>query len=270
MTAPARFVLVEKGDRIAKVTLNRPERLNALAPELVDDLIAAIQDITKDDSIGVVIFTGAGRAFCSGGDIKTLAGGEEKSAYRSGVTEDIRRGFEPAQAVILGIQRMEKPTIAMVNGPATGAGMDIAFACDIRIGGPAVRFVSSYIKIGLFPGWGGTWLLPRVIGLPKAVEMVMTGDAIEAEEALRLGALNKLVPAEQLESATMDMARKLAAGPPIALRLAKLNLYKGLEIDLETAMKFAAASETITLSSQDHREGAQAFREKRPPKYSGR
>lgn len=270
MTAPLRFVLVEKKDCIAKVTLNRPERLNALAPEVADDLVSAITDVSKDDSVGVVIFTGAGRAFCSGGDIKTLAGGEEKSAYSSEAIEEIRRGFEPAQAVILGIQRMEKPTIAMVNGAATGAGMDIAFACDMRIGGPATRFASSYIKIGLFPGWGGTWLLPRVIGLAKAAEMVMTGDAIEAEEALRIGALNKLVPAEQLETAVMELAKRLAAGPPIALRLAKLNLYKGLEIDLETAMKFAAASETITLSSQDHREGAQAFREKRSPKYTGR
>ena len=165
---------------------------------------------------------------------------------------------------------MEKPTIAMVNGVASGAGMDIASACDIRTGTSKSRFLAAYIRIGLFPGWGGTWLYPRVMGLAKAAELIFTGEFLEAEEAYRLGMLNKLVSEEELEPVTMEMARKIADGPPIALRLAKLNLYKGLEVDLETGMRFAAASATIPLTSEDHWEGVKAFREKRAPKCQGR
>ncbi len=270
MESQAPLLLVERSDRIAKLTLNRPERLNALTPELVDELVAAIDELGDDDDIGVVVITGAGRAFCSGADVGSLSGGNAKSSYTNRTPDNIRRGFSGAQKVVLGLQRMEKPVIAMVNGAAAGAGMDIAFVCDIRIGTANTRFVAAYIKIGLFPGWGGTWLYSRVIGLPKAAEMIFTGDTMDADEAYRVGALNKLVAADELESATMEMAAKIANGPPIAMRLAKLNLYKGLEIDLETAMRFAAAVETITLTSEDHVEGAQAFREKRAPKYQGR
>ena len=264
------LLLVDRSDRIAKLTLNRPEKLNPLTPDLVDELIAAIDDIGDDDDIGVVVITGAGRGFCSGADVGRLGDGKEQLSRASRSSEDIRRGFSCAQKVVLGLQRIEKPVIAMVNGVAAGAGMDLAFACDIRVGTPNTRFLAAYIKIGLFPGWGGTWLYARVIGLAKAAEMIFTGDFMGADEAHRVGALNKLVEPEELESATMEMAAKIANGPPIALRLAKLNLYKGLEIDLETAMKFAAAAETITLTSEDHMEGAQAFREKRAPKYKGR
>ncbi|MBI3744396.1 MAG: enoyl-CoA hydratase [Chloroflexi bacterium] len=265
-----RVCLLEKRDRIARITLNRPDRLNALNRDLELALIEAIHDVAKDDSVNVVILTGNGRAFCSGGDVSGLGGARTGTGYQSEVIDDIRRNFAHAQEIVLGIQRMEKPTIAMVNGIASGAGMDIACACDIRTGCDKTRFMSAYIRIGLFPGWGGAWLYPRVMGVPKAAEFMFTGDFLEADEAHRIGMLNKLVPQDQLESATMELARKIANGPPIALRLAKLNLYKGLEIDLETAMKFAAASETITLTSQDHREGTAAFREKRAPKYQGK
>ena len=260
-------LLVEKTDRIARVTLNRPDRLNALTPALEDDLLQAIQEIAQDDDTGVLVLTGAGRAFCSGADVGGLA---ERASAEPPSVDDRRRRFSTPQGVILGLQKMEKPTIAMVNGVATGAGFDLACACDIRTGSPNTRFMAAYIRIGLFPGWGGTWLYPRVLGLPKAAELLFTGDFLEAEDAYRTGMLNKLVPPEELEAATMEMARRIASGPPIALRLAKLNLYKGLELDLETAMKFAAASETITLTSEDHKEGVTAFREKRPPKYTGR
>ena len=158
----------------------------------------------------------------------------------------------------------------MVNGVAVGAGLDLAAGCDIRIGTPRTRFMCAYIKIGLFPGFGGTWLYPRVLGsLGKAAEMLFTGDFMEADEAKQLGFLNKLVDEEDLENEVMVMAKKIADGPPIAIRLSKLMLYKGLEFDLETAMKMAAAAETITLSSKDHLEGADAFREKRNPEYRG-
>ncbi len=263
-------LLIEKQDRIARLVLNRPEKLNALTPTLEDDLLTAVRELGDDDAVGAVIVTGAGRAFCSGADVGGLGGGQRPTGYNAEVADDVRRRFNTPQGIILGLQKMEKPTIAMVNGIASGAGLDIAAACDMRVGTPRSRFMAAYIRIGLFPGWGGTWLYPRVMGLAKAAEMVFTGDFMEADEAYRVGMLNKLVPEEELEPATMEMARKVANGPPIALRLAKMNLYRGLEIDLETAMKFAAASETITLTSEDHREGVRAFQEKRSPDYQGR
>ena len=266
-------VLLEKdnSEHIAWLTINRPRRRNAIADLTVRELAEAIEDLEADDEIRVVILTGAGQAFCAGGDLHALAGGEEPGAWASENTDDIRRSFKGAQRLMLGLQRMEKPVIGMINGVAVGAGFDLACACDIRIGSPKARFMVAYVKIGLFPGFGGTWLYPRTLGsMGKAAEMLFTGDFMEAEEAYRLGFLNKLVPEEELKATTLEMARKIAAGPPIAIRLSKLMLYKGLEFDLDTALKMAAAAETITLTSQDHQEGTSALRESRKPLYEGR
>jgi len=158
----------------------------------------------------------------------------------------------------------------MINGAAVGGGFDLACACDLRVGSEKARFMVAFTRIGLFPGWGGTWLYPRIIGIAKSAEMLFTGDFLEAKDAERYGLLNRLVPAEELEGETMALARRIADGPPIAIRLSKLQLYKGLEMDLETAMKVAAACETITLTSEDHKEGVAAFREKRRPQYKGK
>lgn len=258
--------------RIARITLNRPDRLNAIDRQMGLELVAAIEDVAADDDVGVLVLTGAGRGFCSGADTGGMAGGQERgqhSGERS--AEELRRGFRTAQRMVLGLQRMEKPTIAMVNGVAVGAGFDLACACDIRIGSPTARFMVAFVRIGLFPGYGGTWLYARALGsIAKAAELLFTGDFIEAEEARQYGLLNHLVDAEELEPFTMELAGKIGKGPPIAIRLAKLMLYKGLEFDLETAMQMAAAAETITLTSEDHLEGVTAHREKRPPQYRGR
>ena len=266
-------VLLEKdvSEHIAILTLNRPERLNALNDLMIDEIGDAVENVSGDDSVRVLVLTGAGRAFCSGGDLQTLIGGNEPGSLVSDNSDDIRRGFEHIQKVILGIHRMEKPVIAMVNGTAAGAGFDMTCVCDILIGSPQARFMSAYVRIGLFPGFGGTWPYPRALGsISKAAEMLFTGDFLEAEEAHHLGFLSKLVPQEDLESTTMEIARKIAAGPPVAIRLSKLMLYNGLECDLETAMKMAAAAETITLTSRDHEEGTTAIRESRKPAYEGR
>ena len=251
--------------------MNRPERLNAISEQMRLELTEAIEDVAADDEMRVLILTGAGRGFCAGVDTSGMAGGQEQepqSGERS--AEELRRRFRIPQRMILGLQRMEKPTIAMVNGVAVGAGFDLTCACDIRIGSPAARFMVAFVRIGLFPGYGGTWLYARALGsIGKAAEMLFTGDFLEAEEAQQCGLLNHLVDAEELEPFTMEMAQKIAQGPPIAIRLAKLMLYKGLEFDLETAMQMAAVAETITLTSQDHREGVAAFREKRPARYRG-
>lgn len=255
---------------IARLTLNRPQRLNALNDQMQVEIADAVTNADADSSVRVLIITGAGRAFCAGGDLNQLGGSTngDGQGWTSGNADEVRRSFRLAQDVILGVQRCEKPVIAMVNGVATGAGLDLACACDIRIGTPRSRFMSAYVRIGLFPGFGGAWLYPRTLGsLGRAAEMLFTGDFLEAEEAYRLGFLNRLVAEAELESTTIAMAERIAAGPPIAIRLSKLMLYKGLEFDLETALKMAAAGETITLTSQDHIEGVAAFREKRDAHY---
>jgi 2-(1,2-epoxy-1,2-dihydrophenyl)acetyl-CoA isomerase len=255
---------------ITRITLNRPDRLNALNDQMQVEIADAVVRADADPDTRVVIITGAGRAFCAGGDMDQLGGSTNGSGsgWTSGNADQVRRSFKLAQDMILGVQRCEKPVIAMVNGVATGAGLDLACACDIRTGTVRSRFMSAYVRIGLFPGFGGTWLYPRTLGsLGRAAEMLFTGDFLEAEEAHRLGFLNRLVGEDELEAATMELAGRIAAGPPIAIRLSKLMLYKGLEFDLETAMKMAAAGETITLTFQDHVEGVAAFREKRTAEY---
>ena len=255
---------------IARLTLNRPDRLNAINDQMQVEIADAVAQADADPDVRVLIITGAGRAFCAGGDMNQLGGSTNGngSGWTSGNADQVRRSFRLAQDMILGVQRCEKPVIAMVNGVATGAGLDLACACDIRIGTPRSRFMSAYVRIGLFPGFGGTWLYPRTMGsLGRAAEMLFTGEFLEAEDAYRLGFLNRLVDEEDLESTTLAMAERIAAGPPIAIRLSKMMLYKGLEFDLETAMKMAAAGETITLTSHDHVEGVAAFREKRTAEY---
>ena len=270
--ADYQFITLEKdpAERIATLTLNRPERRNALNDVMQDEIGDAIEEVENDDSVRVLIVTGAGRVFCAGGDLEQLRGGSEPGTWVTDNVDDIRRAFRRTQRFMLALQRLEKPVIAKINGAAVGAGFDLACGCDIRIGTPRARFMVAYVRIGLFPGFGGTWLYPRMLGsIGKAAEMLFTGDFLEAEEAHRLGFLNQLVSEEELDTATWEMARKIANGPPIAIRLSKLMLYQGLDFDLETAMKMAAAAETITLTSRDHAEGTAAFRESRPPNYEG-
>lgn len=261
---PFETILLEKKEGIAKLTLNRPDRMNAFNEKMMQEMGEAVQETNQDDEVRVLVLTGAGKAFCTGADVGGMGDREPLGA------EAIRRGFTRIQNFILGIHRLEKPSIAMVNGACVGGGFDLACACDMRTGSEYARFMVAFTRIGLFPGWGGTWLYQRIIGLPKAAEMLFTGDFMDAREAERLGLLNKLVPAAELEKETMALARRIADGPPIAIRLAKMQLYKGEHMDLETALQIAAACETITLTSEDHKEGVAAFRGKRPPKYKGK
>ena len=261
---------LEIADRIARITLNRPERLNALSAQLTQELGDAIEEVaTTDEDVRCLILTGAGRAFCAGGDTGGMAGGSQEREDRRSA-ESIRRSFRGAQRVVLGLHRLEVPTIAMVNGDAVGAGFDLACACDLRTMAETARFMVAYRRIGLIPGWGGAWLYPRRMGLTKAAELMFTGDFLTAADARQYGFINAVAPPDQLEDVTMDLARRIAAGPPISLRLMKQLLYKGLEVDLETAMLMAATGSSITLSSEDHREGIAAYREKRPAEFRGR
>ncbi len=264
-------IILEKKEKVAIITLNRPERLNAISPQMTQELLSALDDVDEDGEMRVLVITGAGRGFCSGGDVGGMAGGRERGVGTARGGEEMQRGLSRGGGgVTLKLQKMQKPTIAMVNGTAVGAGFDIALACDLRVGSENARFVNGFVRIGLLPITGGTWLYPRVMGLGKALEYLFTGDFMEAKEAERLGVLNYLVPAEELEKETMTLARKIANGPPIAMRLTKLQVYQGLRVDLETALQMVANCQGITLSSEDHKEGVTAFREKRQAIFQGK
>lgn len=262
-------ILVKKEAGVASVILNRPERLNAINEELTEELNSALDEVDRDDEVRVVVLTGAGRAFCAGADLSTGAGRERIREETHG--ETIRRSLRHGPPLTgLKLQRLEKPTIAMVNGAAVGAGFGWALACDMRTGSEQTRFRVAFTTIGLIPGTGDAWLLPRLVGVAKAAEFLFSGDFIDAQEAYRVGLLNKLVPHENLEAETMALARRLAANPPIALRLNKLLLYKGLETDLESALEMAGSFQALAINTQDHLEGVAAFREKRQPQFIGR
>jgi len=268
-------LIYEKENGIARITMNRPERMNALNAQMIMELVGTVRDAATDDGVRVLVITGAGRGFCAGGDFSysQVRGGEvapEEAQERGGVLEEGRLLHPINEQVILALQKMDKPTIAMVNGAAVGGGFDLSLACDMRIGSENARFMVAFTRIGIAPGSGGAWLLPRVVGLPKACELIFTGDFVESEEAYRIGLLNRLVPADRLEEETMALAQRIAQGPPIALRLDKMMLYKGLGTDLETALAFASACERITLHSQDHIEGVMAFAQKRQPVFRGK
>ena len=253
------------------LTLNRPDRLNSLSNDLLQALADALEDVAADDSIRTVIITGAGRAFCSGADTDEMVGGTGDGPNKPGPggAEALRRGFQLAQKVILGIYEMEKPVIAAIHGSAVGAGFDLACACDIRIAADTSRFMAAYIHVGLFPGYGGTWLYPRLVGPAKAAELMYTGNFMEVDEAKDLGFLNDVVSEENLLATAEKMARRIASGPPVAIRLAKMMMRRGMSMDLETSLEMSAAVEAITLSSSDHVEGMNALRGKRKPEFKG-
>ena len=258
-------------DSVVTLMLNRPDRRNALNVETITMLRSSIELIARDDKVKAVVLTGAGDAFCSGADINELAGGELDGPHRLGLGggEALRRGFKEPHDVILGLFEMEKPVIAAINGSAVGAGLDLACACDIRLASPDAKFSAAYVKIGLFPGYGGAWFYPRYFGMARAAKMVFTGDFISSDEALRSGFLCEIIPSEQLYESAKKLANKIAQGPPIALRLSKLMMRQGLSMDLRSFLEISSATESITLSSNDHSEALMARRHKRKPKFSG-
>jgi len=264
---PHTSVVTEAG--VTTVTLNRPERMNALTPTMVAEILALLDAARSGNDTRVIVITGAGRGFCAGADLKELGGpaGVLPHDGPESKRQGLRFGVHP---LIRGLRDCEVPVIAMVNGDAAAGGCDLALACDIRIGCERTRFMEAFTRIGLFPGSGGCWLLPRMVGLSKAAEMLFTGDPIGAQEAYQWGLISRLVPHEELQEQTVALAHRIAAGPPIALRLAKMVMHKGVDMSLATSLELAAASESITLTSEDHREGLAAFLEKRQPRFQGR
>ena len=253
---------VDTDGPVATLTLDRPDSLNALTVPVKLAIRDALESIAEDRAVRAVILTGAGRAFCAGQD---LAEREEPDAAPLDV--EVRDRYNP---IIRALRSMGQPVIAAVNGVAAGAGASLAFACDIRIAAEEARFMLAFGRIGLVPDSGATWFLPRLVGPAKAAELALVGDAVDASEALRLGLVSRVVPGDQLMTEARAMADRLAEGAPLALSLTKGALERALTIDLDEALEGEAKLQGIAGASADHAEGLAAFREKRPPRFTGR
>jgi enoyl-CoA hydratase/carnithine racemase len=262
-------IMLEKCDHVAKLTLNRPEQLNAVNRKMFEELNLALQDVAADSNVRVVVLTGAGRAFCASADIKESHQGADDLSGASSPYETWEFIKTGPQQVTLYLHRMEKPTIAMVNGLAIGDGFDWVLACDIRIGSENARFMNAFLRMGVVSNTGSTWLYPRALGLNKALELLYTGDWLEAEDAHRMGVLNSLVPAAQLEGETMALAQRIAERAPIPNRLVKGMVHRGLTQSLEEHLMEAGHMEVLTLTTLDHQEALSAFLEKREPHFKG-
>lgn len=258
-------IIAEKVENVGRITLNRPDQLNAVSRRTLDEIERALKDFKRDNDVSVVVLTGAGeRAFCAGADLKGGIFTPQTSPVRG--ARLAKRGQEFTEM----IERYEKPVIAAVNGFALGGGCEIALACDLIVASENAQFGQSEINIGLIPGWGGTQRLPRLIGRNKAKELIFTGDRVTAGEAERLGIVNKVVPAAQLQDAAMELARKLAAKSPIMLRLAKQAINRGIEMALKSGLVEEVKAFRVCFTTQDFKEGLTAFLEKRQPKFEGK
>src|SRR5829696_7338560 len=257
-------IQVSESEAILTITLNRPDKLNAFIGHMRRDLAEALEHAGSDRSVRVVIITGAGRAFCAGGDIAFMA---ELMQRRN--AEEFSRILGAGRRVVLAIRQMAKPVIASVNGPASGAGCNLAFACDLRIASNTATFSQSFAKVGLHPDWGGTYFLPRLVTPNKACEMFFLGESIDAAEAARLGIVNQVVAPDELESATLQLAERLRAAPPIALAAAKHAVYMSEGAELEEMLRYETEAQLRCFDSDDAHEGVRAFLEKREPKFTG-
>ena len=264
-TQPAQsnpLILESKQDGIATLTLNRPDKLNAINKDLAVALNESLGRMTTDKSLYVVVITGAGRAFCAGGDLGVIGEGRKKND-----TTELEPLLRAGMHAVLKIRSMAQPVIAAVNGAAAGAGMNIALAADIRIASENASFGQNFINIGLFPDYGGTYFLPQLVGPSKAAEMFYTGDMIDAREALRLGIVSRIVPDAELGSETLKLAKKIADAPSVSIRAMKNALFGSHKLELEKALDDEVEQQLKCFRSPDCREGVTAFLEKRPPKF---
>jgi 2-(1,2-epoxy-1,2-dihydrophenyl)acetyl-CoA isomerase len=265
MTTTTSTVLVDIEENLATVTLNRPEKLNALNQELLDALPSVLQKLADDAGVRCVILTGAGRGFCAGGDVSAMASGEAVSE----MTDPVKRLRNQEEASRL-LHEMPKPTIAMINGAVAGAGLSLALACDIRYAAESARVGSAFARVGFSGDFGGTWHMQRLIGPAKARELYFTGELIDARQAESIGLFNRTLPDDRLREETMALAAKITNGPPIALKRMKENMNLALVSDFPKLLDAEAEGMIMTGMTQDHMEAARAFVEKRPPVFQGK
>ena len=261
---PEQAVLLHQDSAIATITLNRPEKLNAIDDSMRHGLMAALDTVERDRDIRVALITGAGRGFCTGGDIDTMI--ELKQGFHSATFRDY---LEAGHAVVRRIRKIAKPIVAAVNGPAAGAGMNLALACDLRIASENATFTQAFSRLGLHPDWGGTFSLPRLVGIGKALEIFWLGDPVSAEEAQRIGLVNFVVPQESFAAESSKLAGRLAAAPPLPIALLKQSLYERAETELDRLMNNELQAQMKCFESKDFEEGLRAFAEKRAPDFRG-
>jgi enoyl-CoA hydratase/carnithine racemase len=250
---------------IATITLNRPDKLNAFAGPMREEILDALGRIAADDSIRVLIVTGEGRGFSAGGDIDHLKQLRERKDE-----EGFRLVLSNGQKITKTMRALPKPVIAAVNGPCAGAGFSFALACDIRIASDQATFGASFARIGLHPDWGGSWSLPRLVGSANACELIFTGSMISADEAMRIGLVNRVVPNDRLMSTVTELATTMTRSAPRVLRLAKESIYRSLSSDADSAFVRETEVQTECFYSEDFLEGLNAFKEKRKPEFKGR
>lgn len=267
---PSSFIRYEQRGRVVHLTLDRPQSRNAIATQAdCDDLVAAFRRAQDAAGVSCAVLTGSGSAFCAGGDLKAMKARSGIGALDSPVATraNYRRGV---QSVIRALWDCEVPMIAAVNGPAIGLGCDLASACDLRIASTSARFASSFISVGLVPGDGGAWILPRAIGLAKASEMIFTGEMLDAAQALSFGLVSRVVADDRLLDEAQILAERIASRPAKALRLTKRLLRESQHQRLSDILELSAAYQALAHETEDHREAVDAFTEKRSPVFTGR
>ena len=262
VAAPAFAALrYEVSERVATITLDRPDALNSLTVPLKRDLLEALKTAARDRDVRVVVLTGSGRAFCAGQDLH-----ERLEPDAAPLAVEVRERYNP---IVRAMVELDKPIIGAINGVAAGAGASLAFACDIRIAAEGATFVLGFGRVGLVPDSGATWLLPRLIGASKAAELALTNDALSAVDAERFGLVSTVVPADDLQAEARALASRLAAGAPRAIALTKHAMRRALETSLDETLEYEADLQGIAGRTRDHAEGIAAFIEKRPPRFEG-
>lgn len=264
------FLEVKRDGRIVVLTMSRPQERNAISDiAACQQIVSVCEEIDTDPSVSAVILTGLDPAFSAGGNLKRMRdrAGFAPKEYAAATRLSYRHTI---QRVAMALYNLEIPTIAAINGPAIGAGLDLALMCDIRIASEKAAFAESFVTVGIIPGDGGAWLLPRAVGMSKAAELSFTGETIDAAEALRIGLVSKVVPHESLLDSALDLARRIAANPVHALKMTKRLMREGQDMKLSSLLEMSAAFQAIAHETEDHREALDSKLEKRPPNFSGR
>lgn len=260
------FLSYTQENHVVTLTMLDAERRNPLTGNsVVDEFLSAITRIQNDTSVRAVIITGADPAFSTGGDIKTMQKQADPEVNVATIREDYRTGI---QRLPLALFNLDVPVIAAVNGPAIGAGLDLACMCDIRIASEKAKFAESFVKLGIIPGDGGAWLLPRVIGLARASEMTFTAEIVDAQRALEYGLVSRVVAHDQLMSAARELAERIAVHPPYAMRMTKKLIREGIHGRLDSVLELSAVFQAVAHKTDEHREAVSAFLEKRPPNFN--
>lgn len=263
-----REIIYEKDQHVATITLNRPAKLNAYSEVMVHEMLAALADARDDDNVRAVILTGAGRGFCSGGDISTDF--QYPARYRGHKMEAMLEMRENMHVLVKFLRRFDKPVIAAINGPAVAGGLTLVLCCDFRIAAESAKLGDTSLKFALIPDEGGAYLFPKFMGLERALKMSLFSEVYPAQQAKELGLVTEVVPDAELMTTARAWAERLAAGPPIAIRITKRMMYKQQTMDLENALEDAALSVMVTNYCEDVKEGTAAFHEKRKPQFKGK